>query len=104
MRGLLFFFSKLLFFVFLALSFFALQLVVVNARSGSGQLSSPTKSSESWGVAEAPARLVNGSPVLFRVAAPRTVRALSGNWLGHEIVFTFDAVRKDWFALAGVSQ
>jgi murein DD-endopeptidase MepM/ murein hydrolase activator NlpD len=104
MRGLLFFFSKLLFFVFLALSFFAPQLVVVEARSGSAQSSSPTKSSESWGVAEAPARLVNGSPVLFRVAAPRTVRALLGKWLGHEVVFTFDAVRKDWFALAGVSQ
>jgi len=104
MRGLLFSFYKLLFFVILALSFFVLRLVVVEAGSGSAQSSLRTKSTASWGVAEAPARLVNGSPVLFRVAAPPAVRALSGTWLGHEIVFSFDAERKDWFALAGVSQ
>jgi murein DD-endopeptidase MepM/ murein hydrolase activator NlpD len=104
MCALLFSLSKLLFFFVVAFSFFVLPPGLVEARSGSSQSSSPTKSPESWGVAEAPARLVNGSPVLFRVAAPRAVRALSGKWLGHEIVFSFDAERKDWFALAGVSQ
>jgi murein DD-endopeptidase MepM/ murein hydrolase activator NlpD len=41
--------------------------------------------------------------VLFRVTTPKPVRALSGNWLGHEIVFSFDASSKTWFALAGAS-
>jgi len=57
-----------------------------------------------WVVVNRPARLVNGSPVLFRVTTPKPVRALSGNWLGHEIAFSFDPSHKVWFALAGVSQ
>jgi murein DD-endopeptidase MepM/ murein hydrolase activator NlpD len=56
-----------------------------------------------WSVVNQPARLVNGSPVLFRVTTPKWVHTLSGNWLGHEIAFSFDADRKSWFALAGVS-
>jgi len=56
-----------------------------------------------WTVRNQPARLVNGMPVLFRVTTPKPVRTLSGNWLGHEIVFTFDASHKSWFALAGAS-
>jgi murein DD-endopeptidase MepM/ murein hydrolase activator NlpD len=56
-----------------------------------------------WTVRNQPARLVNGTPVLFRVTTPKPVRALSGNWLGHEIAFSFDASRKSWFALAGAS-
>jgi len=56
-----------------------------------------------WTVVIRPARLVNGMPVLFRVTTPKPVRALSGNWLGHEIAFSFDASHKSWFALAGVS-
>jgi murein DD-endopeptidase MepM/ murein hydrolase activator NlpD len=56
-----------------------------------------------WTVVSQPARLVNGTPVLFRVTAPKPVRTLSGSWLGHEIAFSFDASRKAWFALAGVS-
>jgi murein DD-endopeptidase MepM/ murein hydrolase activator NlpD len=56
-----------------------------------------------WTVVNQPARLVNGSPVLFRVTTPKPVRTLSGNWLGHEIAFSFDASHKAWFALAGAS-
>jgi murein DD-endopeptidase MepM/ murein hydrolase activator NlpD len=56
-----------------------------------------------WTVVNQPARLVNGSPVLFRVATPKPVRTLSGNWLGHEIAFSFDASHKSWFAFAGAS-
>ena len=56
-----------------------------------------------WTVVNQPARLVNGSPVLFRVTTPKPVRTLSGNWLGHEIAFSFDESQKSWFALAGVS-
>jgi murein DD-endopeptidase MepM/ murein hydrolase activator NlpD len=56
-----------------------------------------------WSVRNQPARLVNGTPVLFRVTTPKPVRTLSGNWLGHEIAFSFDASHKSWFALAGAS-
>lgn len=56
-----------------------------------------------WAIANQPLRLVNGTPVLFRVTAPKPVGSLAGNWLGHEIAFTFDASSKTWFALAGVS-
>src|ERR1022692_1120178 len=61
-----------------------------------------------WSVVNQPARLVNGTPVLFRVTTPTPVQALSGNWLGHEIAFSFDptdksSTYKSWFALAGVS-
>jgi murein DD-endopeptidase MepM/ murein hydrolase activator NlpD len=56
-----------------------------------------------WTVVNQPARLVNGSPVLFRVTTPKPLRMLSGSWLGHEIAFSFDASSKAWFALAGVS-
>src|SRR3981081_2792545 len=56
-----------------------------------------------WTVRNQPARLVNGMPVLFRVTTPKPVRELSGNWLGHEIAFSFDGSHKSWFALAGVS-
>jgi murein DD-endopeptidase MepM/ murein hydrolase activator NlpD len=55
-----------------------------------------------WTVVSQPARLVNGTPVLFCVTTPKPVRTLSGTWLGHEIEFTFDASHKSWFALAGV--
>ena len=56
-----------------------------------------------WTVVNQPARLVNGSPVLFRVTTSKPVRTLSGSWLGHEIAFSFDESQKSWFALAGVS-
>ena len=73
----------------------------------SGATSAHSTSADStaahWTVVTHPARLVNGMPVLFRVTTPKPVRALSGNWLGHEIAFSFDASRKSWFALAGAS-
>jgi murein DD-endopeptidase MepM/ murein hydrolase activator NlpD len=56
-----------------------------------------------WTVTNQPARLVDGTPVLFHVTTPRPVRSLTGSWLGHDIAFNFDASSKTWFALAGVS-
>src|SRR5271165_2724397 len=44
-----------------------------------------------WTVVNQPARLVNGTPVLFEVTTPTPVSALSGSWLGHEIAFSFEA-------------
>lgn len=57
-----------------------------------------------WTVVNQPVRLVNGTPVFFRVTAPKSARSLSGKWLGHAVAFSFDASSKTWFALAGVSQ
>lgn len=56
-----------------------------------------------WTLVNQPARLVNGSPVFFRVTTKKTFTKLSGNWLGHDIQFTFDGSGKYWFALAGTS-
>ena len=56
-----------------------------------------------WSVHAQPARLVNGSPVLFRVKAPAKLESLKGSWIGHDLIFSFDARTKIWFALAGVS-
>ena len=60
-------------------------------------------SAATWTVVNEPPRLVNGSPVLFRITTKKPFRSLSGNWLGHEISFSFNATGKYWFALAGTS-
>jgi murein DD-endopeptidase MepM/ murein hydrolase activator NlpD len=60
-------------------------------------------SAANWSVRAQPTRLVNGTPVLFRVRPPARLESLSGSWLGHEVSFSFDATSKVWYALAGVS-
>jgi murein DD-endopeptidase MepM/ murein hydrolase activator NlpD len=57
-----------------------------------------------WIVRYDPPRVVNGSPVIFRIKPPKPVHTLSGTWLGHDIFFTFDPTTKTWFALAGAGQ
>lgn len=56
-----------------------------------------------WSVHWQPARVVNGSPILFQISAPATVQSLSGTWLGHQVYFSFDAKNKIWYGLAGIS-
>jgi murein DD-endopeptidase MepM/ murein hydrolase activator NlpD len=56
-----------------------------------------------WTIHHQPMRIVNGSPVLFRVGTLKPVTHLTGNWLGHELAFSFDPRTKTWFALAGAS-
>lgn len=56
-----------------------------------------------WTVTCQPTRVVNGTPILFRVTTPKPARALSGKWLDHEIIFAFDATKKAWFGFAGAS-
>lgn len=63
-------------------------------------LSSPAATN--WTVRAQPAKLVNGSPVLFQVKAPPKLGSLTGSWLGHQFPFTYDAATKFWFALVGV--
>lgn len=57
----------------------------------------------SWSVGWQPMPLVNGAPVVFRVGAPLPLESLSGNWLGHEVPFSFEPRSRVWYALAGVS-
>jgi murein DD-endopeptidase MepM/ murein hydrolase activator NlpD len=78
-------------------------LVLFSLAANSLGATSAHSTAARWAVVTHPARLVNGMPVLFRVTTPKPVRTLSGNWFGHEIVFTFDASHKSWFALAGAS-
>ncbi|GAC1428017.1 MAG: hypothetical protein NVS1B11_18470 [Terriglobales bacterium] len=50
-----------------------------------------------------PQRLVNGSPILFRITSQNPLQSLTGEWLGHEVVFSFDGKTKIWSGFAGVS-
>ena len=77
-------------------------LVAMTSKLSAVAVAHPTAGA--WTVVNQPTRLVNGTPVLFRVTTPVPVRKLSGNWLGHQIEFSFDASHKSWFALAGVGQ
>jgi murein DD-endopeptidase MepM/ murein hydrolase activator NlpD len=54
------------------------------------------------GISWQPARLVRGSPVLFRVRAPAGTKKLSGKWLGHELNFFAVPADKGWYALAAI--
>ncbi len=56
-----------------------------------------------WAVQAQPAGLVNGTPVLFQVEPPTKLESLTGTWLAHRLTFSYDASKKTWFALAGVT-
>ena len=49
-----------------------------------------------------PANLVNGSPVLFQIRAPRNVRSITAIWLGHDLTFFRSGASRTWYALAGI--
>lgn len=48
-------------------------------------------------------KLLNGAPVLFQVKPPTKLASLDGTWLDHQLIFSYDASTKTWFALAGVA-
>lgn len=56
-----------------------------------------------WSAQWEPVKLVNGSPVLFRVTAPKQVIALTGNFLGQDLSFRSSQTCHCWYAFAGVS-
>lgn len=60
-------------------------------------------SAAQWTIHAEPARLLNGAPVLFQVKPAAKLASLTGTWLGHELVFSYNPSTKTWFALAGVS-
>src|SRR5450432_746389 len=49
-----------------------------------------------------PDKLVNGSPVLFKISASPKVQSVSASWFGHSLIFFHPAEGKVWYALAGV--
>jgi murein DD-endopeptidase MepM/ murein hydrolase activator NlpD len=49
-----------------------------------------------------PDKLVNGSPVLFKISASPKVQAVFASWFGHNLNFFHPASGKVWYALAGV--
>lgn len=49
-----------------------------------------------------PATLVNGSPVLFQIRAPASVRSVTATWLGHNLTFSRSGARGTWYTLAGI--
>jgi murein DD-endopeptidase MepM/ murein hydrolase activator NlpD len=59
-------------------------------------------SSPTWSIHWQPSQPLNGSPVLFRVAPSSKLASLSGQWLGHEVFFSFDPKRRIWYGLGGV--
>jgi murein DD-endopeptidase MepM/ murein hydrolase activator NlpD len=58
---------------------------------------------ETWSAQWEPVKLVNGSPVLFRVTAPDRLTELRGNFLGQELLFRSSHSCHCWYAFAGVS-
>lgn len=50
-----------------------------------------------------PARLVNGSPILFEVKSAAALESLNGKWLDHEVFFSYAPQTGVWYGLAGVS-
>jgi len=56
-----------------------------------------------WTVQSQPVRLLNGAPVLFQVKPPAKLDSLTGTWLNHKFIFSYNKTTKVWFALAGVN-
>jgi hypothetical protein len=75
-------------------------ILLMLALTGAGQAMGAAVSAS--GVTWQPAKLVRGSPVLFRVRVPAGVKELSGKWLGHEVKFFAVPGSTGWYALAGI--
>jgi murein DD-endopeptidase MepM/ murein hydrolase activator NlpD len=65
--------------------------------------SANAQTKEKWDVQWEPAKPVNGSPVLFRVKAPRLLKEMKGNFMEQEVVFRRGSACHCWYAIAGVS-
>jgi murein DD-endopeptidase MepM/ murein hydrolase activator NlpD len=73
------------------------------AASESMLVNSKKLGTSTWAIHVQPAKLVNGSPIVFQVAAPTRMTRLSARWLEHEVLFSNDATSKIWYGIAGVS-
>ncbi len=57
----------------------------------------------SWSVTVQPAKLVNGSPILFQITPSLPLKSLSASWFGHDVYFASIANSPSWYGIAGVS-
>jgi len=73
-------------------------ILSANASAGAAR-----RSVNSWMLGWEPARLVNGSPVLFKVKSAAPIESLSGKWFDHEVFFSLDSQTRVWYGLAGIS-
>ncbi len=76
-------------------------IAIITALLSCAAFASPAK--PAWEVQSQPAKIVNGSPLFFRVKAPLSVTALAGTWLEHDLSFSKDKSAREWYALAGTS-
>jgi len=83
----------------------ALLVIIVTSLLSARADQSPSKrtATPQWFIRWQPVRLVNGTPVVFRVKPPTTAKSLNGTWLGHDLTFTFEPSTRTWYALAGTS-
>lgn len=88
----------------LALIVLAVPLLAASeTRTAGTTAGAKTGATQPWAVRWQPAMLVNGAPIVIEVAPPVRLTELSAKWLGHQVVFSYDAARKAWYAIAGVS-
>jgi murein DD-endopeptidase MepM/ murein hydrolase activator NlpD len=80
-----------------------LALLLISSIALASPSASPTSAGSSkWSIRWQPAKLVNGSPMIFRVMPPTQLTGLSGRWLGHELFFSFDPKSRSWYGIAGI--
>jgi murein DD-endopeptidase MepM/ murein hydrolase activator NlpD len=78
-----------------------LSVLSLGALLGMGGLAAPaTGSTSASSVKWQPAKIVNGSPVLFQLSAPVRVQSISAIWFGHQLHFFRSG--NSWYGLAGV--
>jgi murein DD-endopeptidase MepM/ murein hydrolase activator NlpD len=58
---------------------------------------------KSWSVRWQPLRLMNGSPVEFRVLPPARLESLTGDWFRHQVFFSLNPRTRKWDGIAGIS-
>jgi murein DD-endopeptidase MepM/ murein hydrolase activator NlpD len=81
----------------------AITLAALHPAAGEPVPALPKGAKASWSLRWQPAKLVNGTPVVFEVAPPTRLIGLSAKWFEHEVFFAYDAASKIWYGLAGIS-
>ena len=82
----------------------AVLVAVLDPTAGHATAAVPkTRAPHSWSVRWQPAQLVNGSPIVFQVAPPSRLSALTARWLNHEVSFSYDPAGKTWYGIGGIS-
>ena len=76
---------------------------VSSSASSAATAKGTDKASGHWLVRWQPVRLVNGSPVVFRVTSPEPLKSLSGKWREHDVFFSSDSGGTTWYGIAGIS-